>query len=72
MTMNSAVLERLIEDDAVHEHLTEAAAHLRAAATRVTRPAKPSKPHRARAVALALAAGAGAAVAVQRAQRRTA
>ena len=64
--MDNAVVHRLLGDDVVHEHLTEAARHAKAAVVRVTGAEKPRKTHRVRTLAMALAAAAGAAAVVNR------
>ena len=62
--MARAVLQRLLDDDVVHEHLTEAVSHMRAAVVRVAGAEKPRETHRLRTFVLALAVGAAAAAAV--------
>jgi hypothetical protein len=64
--MPHAVIDRLLDDDVVQEHLTEAARHAKAAVVRLTGAEKPRETHRARTLVLALAMAAGAAVATKR------
>jgi hypothetical protein len=67
------VIERLLDDDAVHDQMSTAVEHLRKAASAGTVAAKRAagkqpepKRHRGLVLMLALAAGAGAWVAVSR------
>jgi hypothetical protein len=69
--MPSPVIERLLEDDVVHQHLGDAAKRLRQAMDEIARAIRrveqpPPKPHRMRTLVLALLAGAAAAAATNR------
>jgi hypothetical protein len=64
--MDNAVVRRLLDDDVVHEHLSEAVRHTKAAVVRATGAEKPRKTHRVRTLVVALAAAAGTAAVVNR------
>jgi len=69
--MPRPMLERLLDDDVVHDHLAEAAKQLRGAVDHIARAVRrvedpPPKPHRARTLLLALVAGGAAAAAANR------
>jgi hypothetical protein len=66
MAAASTVIDRLLNDGQVHEHLRRAAGEGTLAVRRLTGRDRPPKKHRARTLFLALAAGGAAAYAASR------